>query len=138
VRSVARIRALGKKYNISKHRYCELYHMCLQYNEWRQELAEHIDTIKSVEITDMPSVHNPHRSTEELAIRRAELSERIKLIEETAKAADSELSDYILYAVTNEDVTYDYLRRSRNMPAGKDKYYESRRKFYWMLDKRMK
>lgn len=133
-----RVRALGKKYNISRHRYCELYHMCLQYNDWKRELESCTNTVKSVEITDMPSAHNPHRSTENLAIRRAELDERIKLIEETAKAADSELQAYILYAVTNEGITYEYLRRVKSMPAGKNKYYESRRKFYWLLDKEIK
>jgi hypothetical protein len=112
--------------------------MCLQYSEWKRELDNCTDTVKSIEITDMPSAHNPHRTTEELAIRRAELSDRIRLIEETAKAADPELSAYILYAVTNEGITYEYLRRVKSMPAGKNKYYESRRKFYWLLDKEIK
>jgi hypothetical protein len=131
-----RVRALGKKYNISHHRFCELYHLCLQYNDWKRELANSTNTMKSLEITDMPSAHTPHRSTEELAIRRAELTDRIRLIEESAKAADPELYAYILYAVTNEGITYEYLRRVKGMPAGKDKYYESRRRFYWILNKK--
>jgi hypothetical protein len=64
--------------------------------------------------------------------------EKIRIIEETAKAADEELSEYILYAVTHERTTYDSMRTSLNMPACRNRYYESRRRFYWLLDKKIK
>lgn len=38
-----------KKYNISKHRFLELKHHCMQYQEWRRELATLTDTVKAIE-----------------------------------------------------------------------------------------
>ncbi len=41
-----------KKYNISKHRFSELYHHCLQYNKWMDELTYKCDAVHSIEITN--------------------------------------------------------------------------------------
>jgi hypothetical protein len=126
-----------KKYNISPHRYMELYHYCLQYNEWRDEIKYKCDTVRSVEITDMPINHSNSDATQNLAIRRAELQQKCNLIEETAKEAGGEISEYILKAVTSEGITYNYLKMLCNIPCGKDMYYDRRRKFYWLLSQKM-
>ena len=34
-----------KKYDISKHRFLELYHFCMQYNEWKDELTQRGSTL---------------------------------------------------------------------------------------------
>lgn len=126
-----------KKYNISPHRFMELYHYCLQYNEWQDELKYKCDTVGSIEITDMPTAHSNSDATQNLAMRRAELSSKCKLIEDTAKEADEELSQYIIKAVTNEGITYNYLHMIMNIPCGKDVYYDRRRKFYWLLSQKI-
>ena len=115
----------------------ELYHYCLQYNEWQDELKYKCDTVRSIEITDMPTVHNNSDATQNLAMRRAELSNKCKLIEDTAKEADEELCQYILKAVTNEGITYNYLRMVCNIPCGKNMYYSVRKKFYYLLSKKI-
>lgn len=122
-----------KKYNISPHRYMELYHYCLQYNEWQDELKYKYDTVRSIEITDMPISHNNSDVTQALAIRRAELQKKCDLVEQTAREAGGEIQEYILKAVTNEGITYNYLKTLCNIPCGKDMYYDRRRKFYWLL-----
>ena len=38
-----------KKYGINKHRFLELKYHCLQYPEWRRELAGITDTVRSIE-----------------------------------------------------------------------------------------
>ncbi len=126
-----------RKYNISPHRFMELYHYCLQYNEWKDELEYKCDTVRSIEITDMPVTHSNSDATQNLAIRREELSRKCELIEQTAKEADPDIYQYILKAVTNEGVTYNYLYSVMNIPCGKDMYYDRRRKFYWLLSQKI-
>lgn len=126
-----------KKYNISSHRFMELYHLCLQYNEWKDELKYKRDAVKSIEITDMPVTHGNSDSTSALAIRRAGLSRKCELIEQTAIEADGDIYQYILKAVTNEGISYNYLREVCGIPCGKNYYYDKRRKFYWLLSSKI-
>ena len=126
-----------RKYAISKHKFLELYHYCLQYNEWNDELKYTTDNVKSVPITDMPIGSTTGDATSQLAIKRAELSKKCVLIEETAKEADAELWEYIVKAVTNENVTYNYLKQIMNIPCGQTYYYEKRRKFYYLLSSKI-
>lgn len=115
----------------------ELYHYCLQYNEWKDELKYKCDTVSGIEITDMPITHNNSDDTQNLAIRRAELSQKCELIEATAREADQDIYQYILKAVTNEGISYNYLYTVMNIPCGKDMYYDRRRKFYWLLSQKI-
>ena len=56
---MGKIRPLNhSKYGIGKNRFKELYYWCLQYDEWKDELKYKTDTVKSIEITDMPVAHN--------------------------------------------------------------------------------
>lgn len=131
------VRPLNRsKYGISKNRFKELYYWCLQYDEWRDELKYKTDTVKSIEITDMPVAHCGSDATQQLAIRRTQLEKNCELIEQTAIEADPDIYQYLLKAVTNEDVTYRYMRMIMGIPCGKKMYYDRRRKFYWLLDQR--
>lgn len=127
----------SEKYEISKHRFLELYHFCMQYPEWKEELKYITDTVKSIQITDMPTSHNYKDQTAELAERRARLSKKCEIIEQTAIEADAELYPWILEGVTQEYVTYRYLKTSKHIPCGKDMYYNRRRKFYYLLSKKI-
>lgn len=126
-----------KKYDISTHRFMELYHHCLQYNEWKDELKYKCDTVRSIEVTDMPVTHNNSDATQELAMRRLELSKKCELIEQTAIEADANIYQYILKAVTNEGVSYNYLRTVCGIPCGKNMYYTARKKFFYLLSKKI-
>jgi len=125
-----------KKYQISKHRFCELYNFCLQYNEWRAELQNKTDSVRSTVITDMPVVHGKSDSTQVLAMRRKELSDKCRLVEQTAIETDADIYPYLLKAVTNEGISYNFLKEIMNIPCGKDMYYDRRRKFYWLLSQK--
>ena len=131
------VRPLNReKYGISKNRFKELYYWCLQYNEWKDELKYKTDTVKCIEITDMPVSHGNGDSTQQLAMRRAQLEQNCRLIEQIALEADPEIYQYLLKAVTDENVTYRYLRLVMGIPCGKDMYYDRRRKFYWLLSQK--
>lgn len=127
-----------KKYEISKHRFLELYHFCMQYQEWITELKLRKDTVKGMGNTD--GIHGSGRegsATEHLVIRRMKLREKCELIEQTAIEADLELYPYILEGVTTEYASYKYLKQVKGIPCGKKMYYDRRRKFYWLLSKKI-
>ena len=133
-----KVRPLNEeKYKISKHRFAEIYHFCLQYNEWKDELKYKTDNVASPIITDMPTAHSNDSGVESLAIRRRQLEEKCNLIEDTAREAGEGISQYILKAVTNEYVTYNYLRTVMGIPCGKNYYYDKRRKFYYLLSQKI-
>lgn len=126
-----------KKYNMSKYRFGELYNFCLQYNEWKLELTYMTDTLTSPMITGLPRVQGKSDPTVTLAIRRQELENKCKMVEQTAVEADADIYPHIIKAVTNEGITYHYLREFMDIPCGKDMYYDRRRKFYWLLSKKL-
>ncbi|MCI8582364.1 MAG: hypothetical protein HFH13_04435 [Dorea sp.] len=127
-----------KKYEISKHRFLELYHFCMQYQEWENKLKYEKDTVKGM--GNMDGIHGSGgmgSATEQLVIRRMRLREKCELIEQTAIEADSELYPYIIEGVTKEYASYKYLKQAKGIPCGKDMYYNRRRKFYWLLAQRV-
>ena len=136
---MANIRALNKsKYNISNYRFRELYYFCLQYEEWKEILKEIRNPLKSMHYSGMPSSGVCSNPTESIAIECAEYSHKCGLIERAAKEADAELYEYIIFAVTHENISFKYLKMQMNMPCERDRYYNSRRKFYFILDKYIK
>ena len=66
------------------------------------------------------------------------LEKNCELIEQTVIEADPDIYQYILKAVTEEDVTYRYLNMIMGIPCSHNTYYDRRRRFYWLLDKRKK
>lgn len=135
---VSNVRPINeKKYDISKHRFLELYHFCMQYSEWKDELKYKKDTVRSIEVTDMPTSHGNGDATANLAVRRAELQRKCELIEQTAIEADPDIYQYIIKGVTTEYATYKYLKENAGIPCGKDMYYNRRRKFYWLLSNKI-
>ena len=126
-----------RKYNISKHRFRELYYFCLQYQEWLDELKYKTDDVSSVGITNMPTSHNTNSNVERLALRRAQLEEKCKILEQTAIETDETLYQYIIKAVTNEGVSYNYLKMIMNIPCCKNVWYDRRRKFYYLLSQKI-
>ena len=127
-----------RKYGISKHKFLQIYHFCLQYNEWKDELAYKTSTLKSYQITGMPGGgKGTGKPTESLAIRRAQLSANMELVEQTCMEAGEGIYQWLLKAVTNEGIGYVYLRQCMGIPCGKKMYYEKRRKFYWLMAQKM-
>lgn len=124
------------KYWISRHKYYELKHFCLQYNEWKERYRELSDVDSYCVNYQMRDKNAKHGDpTADRAVLLAEYSRKIKLIEETAVDADSELYSYILKAVT-EGVSYVQLKQMFNIPCSRDMFYERYRRFFWILNRR--
>lgn len=126
------------KYGISGKRYKELSGFCEQYPEWKSELKHKKDTVKCVEITDMPITRTGNSDqTGKLAIRRAELKEKCDLIEGTATQASQDLANYIIKSVCYE-VPFGYLESIDEIPCSRATFYDARRYFFYLLDKNKK
>ena len=118
--------------NLSKNRYLELKYLCLQYNDMKHKLQSLNYGLKATEITGMPSSHRLGNITEETAFKRITLTEKLKAIDQSAIAADVDIYQYILKAVS-DDLPYECL----SVPCGRRQFYEKRRLFFTLLDKRI-
>jgi hypothetical protein len=101
------------EYNLSKHRFYELKHFCLQYLEWKHlylELDGWYDE----------SGKNRGDTTSRDGIRRADIKKNVEMIEECAGLVGND----ILRFVTEDKIV---------LPI--EKRYEYR-KFFWELSRR--
>lgn len=123
------------KYWIDKHRYYELKHFCLQYGEWKKKYADLLDfSISTYSFDRFGSAGGYSDLTAKYAMEKAGYAEKIKIVEQSAIEADSDLYPYILKAVT-EDLSYTYLRTTLDIPCSRDMYYDRYRRFFWLLSK---
>lgn len=119
--------SISKKnpYWVSKHRFLELYHFCLQYGEFKKELAD------TVYLPDDPEFD----PTGDTAVRLERLHRNIELIEACCKDSDKELWHFLLLGVS-EGYSYETLRSRFHIPCGKDYYFIRWRKVYWLMSGR--
>lgn len=127
----------AKKYNISKNRFREIYYHCLQYPEWRSELAYLTDTVKAIEYGKEGKGSGAGNATQDLAIRRAELKAKCELIEQMAIEADADIYPWLLEGVTTDYATFRYLHDAKGMPCERDMYYDRRKRFYWLMSRKL-
>lgn len=127
--------SIKNKYHIDKHRHYELKHFCLQYPTWKKAYID-LDNVGITVSTKerLPSSNLPGDPTAKRAVAKAQLIERIEMVEKSAREADDYLWEYILKGVT-ENLSYTYLKTKMNMPCGKDMYYDKYRKFFWLLNR---
>lgn len=126
------------QYWISRHRYYELKHFCLQYPEWKKEYSS-INGFASKSSTegehvDGGSVGDP---TAIYAEARIYYADRMQLVESAARKACAELYRFLMRCVT-EGVSYECMRAQEPIPCGKDAFYAAYRRFFWILDKTRK
>ena len=127
------------KWWISKHRYYELKHFCLQYPEWKKQLAD-LDGLPSLSPAGQehvrPGIFPDPTSLQGEA--RAWLTNRIGIVTDAAfEACDHQFWYTILIDAVTENVSYDVLEARKGiMPVGREKWYELYRRFFWTLDKK--
>ena len=119
------------KYYISKDRFLELKHFCLQYPEWKAKYFEFtslvsgtMSGVRTSDISDPVSYAAQHRE---------KYFRMMEMIEQSAIAADADIYQFILQAVCY-GISYTALRTKYDMPCGKDMFYDRYRKFFWILD----
>ena len=122
------------KYWIEKERYFELKHFCLQYPTWKKAY-EALDGISQqpIDLAIMSKTNVVSDPVGKCVEARSFYFERMGMVERAAKVADQDLWSYILVGVS-EGISYDRLKARLGVPCCKDKYYDLRRRFFWLLD----
>ena len=120
-------------YWISRHRYYELKHFCLQYPEWKKKISD-ISYLESIHIRNSRGPRRLKSTTEDKAMTLYFYSRLVSMVEKAANETDDKLGDYILKAVT-EGISYDTLYIKYHIPCSKSTYYMLYRKFFYILDK---
>lgn len=135
---MSRILSTKNPYYLTKHRFYEVYHYAMQYQEWKDEYRTAEQTMRGIAYDGVKvKSSGSGDALERVAIRLTELSEKIEMLEAVAKETDKDLSEYILRGATDEQVTYNYLSMVLHIPCSRNTYYSLRRKFYWLLSKRL-
>ncbi len=127
---------------ISKHAFYTAYHFALQYPEWKGMYAEMIGQAqKAVDYDDMPKGNSTGDPTSRIAMRTYILGNRIRTVESIAQIAGQDMWEYLLFGVTHDGVTFNYLKSPRSplgiIPCERGKYYQMRRLFYYLLSQRL-
>ena len=129
-----------EKYGISKYAFRTAYAYCLQYNEWKEELENKSSLIRSPQFGEAAAAGGGTGDrTAEIAIRRADIAVKIFRIEETAREAvgvHDTIYPFLLDYVTTEGATFAWLKK-RGLPCERTLFYEIRRRFYWMISKKI-
>lgn len=120
-----------EKYKISKYRYRELKYFCLQYDEKKQRLAA-LRGLGAVTYSSEPHGSGISDPTAAKAERVQQLANDIELIEQTVMEVDAANYDSLLANVTATSLPYEYLSPA----CGRRQFYENRRKFFFLLDKK--
>ena len=135
---MSRILSTKNPYYLTKHRFYEVYHYAMQYQEWKDEYRTTEQTMRGIAYDGVKvKSSGSGDALERVAIRLTELSEKIEMLEAVAKETDKDLSEYILRGVTDEQVTYNYLSMVLHIPCSRNTYYSLRRKVYWLLSERL-
>lgn len=121
------------EWGISWERYMELSYYCRQY----QQLLEQRDAIRAgfndLRLTGQPRGNRTGDPTAQRAERAIAISRKLEDIELAAIQADGNLCAYILDNVAR-GIPYERLR----CPCGRKQFYETRRRFFAILDERRK
>lgn len=122
------------RYSLPRETFMAVYRYALLYPQWKLRMEALEDTSRAIRY-DIDKVQTSIEGspTEDAAMRIAEIKDKMRPIEEAAKRAGDDLSGYILRGVTEEGVTYEYLRSKYGMPCGEQQYYRRRRYFYFLL-----
>lgn len=120
-------------YYISKHRYYELRHFCLQYGDFKKKYLD-----GPVNHSVYKIVGKRQSSKQDPVASEVEYQEHYRSlmsqIETASEKTDKYLGNYIFTAVT-EGFTYDQLNARVDIPCSRTEYYKLYRKFFWLLDK---
>lgn len=125
------------RWKISTHEFYMAMHFAYQYHEWKKELSGLTDTSKAIQYSDMPKGNLNPDPTGDLVERRERLVHNVDIVEKCARESDPDLYEWIMLGVTNDGVNYDSLNTLKGIPCSRNTYYDRRRKFYYLLSKKI-
>ena len=122
------------KWHISRERYYELKHFCLQYPEWKKKLAEISYATYPQQLCFIGADGQLCNPTEKRTIDRDLYLSQIEKVDRALEEADKVLSFYLLQTICYGK-SFTYLQTVMRIPCCKDVFYDRYRKFFWILDK---
>ena len=123
---------------ISKHRYYELKHFCLQYPTWTKTLSEFEQNCITAGLTrEHINAGRYSDKVANMAISLSPLQDKTEMVNKAAyEACGHQFWYQILIEAVTENVSYDVLEaRIQIMPVSRNEWYVLYRKFFWCLDK---
>lgn len=123
---------------ISKHRYYELKHFCLQYGEWLDLYMNFTGIPPSSPYAKERIDNGKYRDpTSDQAIMISNLHDKLVMVMKAAfEACDHQFWYHILLSAVTNNESYDVLEAKTGiMPVSRNEWYVLYRKFFWHLDK---
>lgn len=127
-----RLPTKGKQYYIPKEDYLTAVHYALRYPLWLAELNDARDTSTAIRydkdnVQSSPSADMVFNA----ATKAISVGEKIKHIDSLISVSADGMDYYLRLAVCY-GLTFDQLL-AKDIPCGRRKFYEMRRKFYFLL-----
>ena len=111
-------------------------HYALRYPLMLAELQDARDTSTAIRYDKDKVQTSPTDSMiVNAAIRASEISDKVKLIEDTISVCADGMDNYLKMGVCY-GLTFRELE-AKNIPCGHKKYYDMRRKFYYLLSQKI-
>lgn len=122
------------KYYIPKEDYLTAIHYSLRYPLWLAELKDARDTSTAIRYDKDKVQTSPSDDIiVNAAVRAAELSEKIELIDAVIELCGKDMAYFLKLGVCY-GLTFDQLK-GKEMPCERDTYYLMRRHYYYELSK---
>ena len=129
-------RALSEKnkYFLPKEDFLTAVHYSLRYPLWVEELRTAADTVGAIRYDrDKVQTSITGSSTEDAAIRMAEISRKVDLVDSIIEQVANGMDNWLRMGVCF-GLTFDQLK-GKEMPCERDKYYLMRKKDFYELAK---
>lgn len=131
-----RIPSEKSKYYIQKEEYLTVVHFCRQYPEWVKELSVEPDSGGAIRYDrERVQTSGNYDANAELAMRRYELARKKQLVDDAAREAAGGMAEWLVLGVSYGFAFWEL--EVRGIPCEKNAYYKMRRKFYFILAKKM-
>ena len=129
----------SNKYYLPKQTYMTAIYYAQQYDSWHQELEAMGSVIQGIDYSkDRVQTSGTSDSTSELAMRREKIESKIRMVDDIIHQicrGNKAMEKYIRLGVCY-GLTFWQLE-AQKIPCGKDMYYSKRRRFYWLMSRRM-
>ncbi len=124
------------KYYVPREEFLTALHYCRQYPAWMAELKALPDSGKGID-TEKEHVQtsNSFDPVSSLAIRRAGIAKKKRIVDETVHEVAQGLDDWLILSVCF-GYTYRQLD-ARKIPCSRGTFYSIRRRFYFELSKKI-
>ena len=123
------------EYWIPKHRYYELKHFVMQYDDWKEALKESESSLVSPAPTDSDKVQNGAVSdpTGDKAALSIIFRRNIEMVDLAAMNVSGGPLGFRIVRNIIEEKSFNECTDGRLV--SRDEYYKAYRKFFWLLDK---